>query len=57
MRNKKEVNRRNDIAQGWQFCSPVALEKEGEKRKKKRITTRGIRIWSPNQVLKSPNGA
>ena len=45
MRNKKLINRRNDITQGWQFCSPIALEKEGEKRKKKRITTRGTRIW------------
>ena len=23
------------MTQGWQFCSPIALEKEGEKRKKK----------------------
>ena len=44
------INRRNDIAQGWQFCSPIALEKEREKRKKS-ITTRGIRIWSPIQVV------
>ena len=22
MRNKKLINRRNDITQGWQFCSP-----------------------------------
>ena len=56
MRNKKMINRRNDIAQGWQFCSPIALEKEGEKRKKS-ITTRGIRIWLPIQVLMTPNGA
>ena len=41
MRNKKLINRKIDITQGWQFCSPVALQKEGEKRKKG-ITTRGI---------------
>ena len=28
------INRRNDITQGWQFCSNIALEKEEEKRKK-----------------------
>ena len=39
MRNKKMINRRNDIAQGWQFCSPIALEKEGEKRKKNYYNT------------------
>ena len=33
MRNKKLITRRNGITQGWQFCSPIALEKEGEKRK------------------------
>ena len=33
MSNKKLINRRNDITQGRQFCSPnIALEKEGEKR-------------------------
>ena len=34
MRNKKLIKRRNDITQGWQFCSPIALEKEEEKGKK-----------------------
>ena len=34
MRNKRLIKRRNDITQGWQFCSPIALEKEGEKEKK-----------------------
>ena len=29
----------------------IALEKEGEKKKKNVITTRGIRIWSPIRVL------
>ena len=57
MRNKKLIKRRNDITQGWQFCSPIALEKEGGKKKKHRITTSGIRIWSPNQALKPPNRA
>ena len=32
----------------------IALEKEGED-KKKNIITRGIRIWSPIQVLSPPN--
>ena len=36
MRNKKLIKRRNEITQGWQFCSPIALEKEGEKKKRKR---------------------
>ena len=57
MRNKKLIKRRNDITQGWQFCSPIALEKEGEKRKENGITTRCIRTWSPIQVLKPPNRA
>ena len=36
MRNKKLINRRNDMTQGRQFCSPyIALEKEGEKKKNK----------------------
>ena len=56
MRNKNVINRRNDIAQGRQFCSPIALKKEGEQRKKS-ITTRGIRIWSLIQVLMLPNKA
>ena len=34
MRNKNLINRRNDITQGWQFCSPNALEKGGDKIKK-----------------------
>ena len=33
----------------------IALEKEGEKRNKKVIATRGIRTWAPTQVLISPN--
>ena len=43
MRNKKLINRGNDMTQEWQFCSP--------KKKEKVITTRGIRIWSPIQVI------
>ena len=55
MRNKKLINRRNNITQRWQFCSPqYHLGKEGEKRKKV-LTTRGVRIWSPIQVLTPPN--
>ena len=52
MRNKKLTKRRNDITQRWQFCSTIALEKEGDKRKENGITTRGIRTWSHIQVLK-----
>ena len=56
MRNKKLINRRNDITQGWQFCSPLyRLGKGRGKKKKKVIATRGIRIWSPTQVLTSWN--
>ena len=40
MRNKKLIKRRNDITQGWQFCSPIALEKEGKKEKKPYYNTR-----------------
>ena len=57
MRNKKLIKRRNDITQGWQFCSPIALEKEGEERLENGITKRGFRTWSPIQVLKPPNRA
>ena len=33
MRDKKLTNRRNDITQGWQFCTlNTALEKEREKK-------------------------
>ena len=40
MRNKKLINRRNDITQGWQFCSPIALEKKkGAKRLKRYYNT------------------
>ena len=37
MRNKKLINRRNDITQGWQFCSPLISpwKRKGKKRKKK----------------------
>ena len=60
VRNKKLINRRNDITQGWQLCSPsfnIALEKEGKKKEKKIITTRGIRRRSPSQVLPAANRA
>ena len=35
MRNKTLINRRNDITQGWQFCSPLISpwERKGKKRK------------------------
>ena len=58
MRNKKLTNRRNDITQGWWFCTlNIALEKDGEKKKKKSSDNTGIRIWSPTQVLSPPNRA
>ena len=53
MRNKKLTNRRSDITQGWKY----SLGKVREKMKKKVIATQGIRIWSPTQVLTSPNRA
>ena len=36
MRNKKLISRRNDITQGWQFCSPLISlwKRKGEKEKK-----------------------
>ena len=37
--------------------SPIALEKEGRKRKENGITTRVIRTWSFIQVLEPPNRA
>ena len=40
MRNKMLIKRRNDITQGWQFCSPITLEKEGEKKRKRYYNTR-----------------
>ena len=56
IRNKKLVNRRNDITQGWQFCSP--LISPWKRREKKRvITTRGIHSRSPSQVLPAANRA
>ena len=40
MRNKKLINRRNDITQGWQFCSPlISPWKRKEKKKKKKKLT------------------
>ena len=36
MRNKKLINRGNDITQGWQFCSPG----RGKKKKKRHYNTR-----------------
>ena len=35
----------------------IALKREGEKREKEIITTRGIHIWSPIHVLTPPNRA
>ena len=55
MRNKKLINRRNDIAQGWQFCSP-SWKRKGKKEIKSYYNT-GIRIWSPIQILTLRNRA
>ena len=58
MRNKKLINRGNDITQGWQFCSPYYRFGKGRgKEEKKVIATCGIRIWSPTQLLTSLNRA
>ena len=67
MTNKLMINtcRRNDITQCWSSAGfNIALKREGGKRKKKKeekktevITTRGIRIWSPIQVLAPLNRA
>ena len=61
MRNKKLLNRGNDITQGWQFCSPLISpwKRKGkkEKKEKKVTTTRGIRSRSPSQVLPAANRA
>ena len=42
MRNKKLINRRNDITQGGQFFN-IALEKEGKKKKKK-LSQHGVLV-------------
>ena len=58
MRNKKLINRRKYITQGWQFCSPlISPWKRKGKKRKKIITTRGIRSRSPSQVLPTANRA
>ena len=41
MRNKKLVNRRNDITQGWQFCSPL-ISPWKRKGKKKELSQHGV---------------
>ena len=58
MRDKKLINRRNDVTQGWQFWSPkYSLGKGRGKKEKKVIARQGIRIWSPTQLLTLPNRA
>ena len=58
MRNKKLINRRNDITQGWQFCSPlISPWKRKGKKEEKVITTRGIRSRSHSLVLPAANRA
>ena len=44
MRNKKLINRRNDITQGWQFCSRLISpwKRRGNKRKKKLSQIHGV---------------
>ena len=55
MTNKLMINtcRRNDITQCWSSAGfNIALKRDGGKKKKKKfITTRGIRTWSPIQAL------
>ena len=56
MRNKKLMKRRNDITQGWQFYSPIALEKEGEKEKKtvlQQVTHRSTKVAQQGLTLLS----
>ena len=60
MRNKKLINRRNDLTQGEQSSTffNIALKKTGKKKKKKKvIAAQGIRIWSPIQLLTLSNRA
>ena len=40
MRNKKLINRRNDIKQGWQFCSP--LISPWKRKGKKKLAQLGV---------------
>ena len=40
MRNKKLINRRNDITQGWQFCSP--LISPWKRKGKKKLSQHGV---------------
>ena len=58
-RNEEQIleSRRNDITQGWEFCSLKYRLRKRRKKKKEVITTRGIRIWSPIQARTSPNSA
>ena len=53
MRNKMLIN----TEKKRHFTRMAVLEKEGAKRKNIVITTQGIRIWSPIQVLTQPNRA
>ena len=43
MRNEKFINRRNDITQGWQFCSPLMSpwKRKGKKKYKKKLSQHG----------------
>ena len=43
MRNKKLINRRNDITQGWQFCSPLISP---WKRREKKLSQPGVFVVS-----------
>ena len=58
MRKEKFINRRNDITERMAVLqSLISPWKRKGKKEKKVITTRGIRTWSPIQVLTSPNRA
>ena len=43
MRNKKLINRRNDITQGWQFCSPL-ISPWKRKGKKRKLSQHGVLV-------------
>ena len=48
MRNKKLVNRRNDITQGRQFCSPSYRFGKGRGKKKNKLLQHGVFVFGTN---------
>ena len=57
MRNKNLIKNKKRYYTRMAVLQSYRLGKGRGKKKKNRITTRGIHIWSPNQVLKPPNRA